>query len=69
MNKIHVFNFDDVEVNLLYRNGYLGYTFEVDGKTFGNKVKLESKSIQDVAATTFLLFQSFIDTREAVKKL
>ena len=69
MNKISTYTFRDQEVNLLYRNGKLGYTFEVDGKTFGNKVELPSKSIHDVASAAFLLFTTFSDTLDAVKKL
>jgi hypothetical protein len=69
MNKISIFNFKDQEVAILYRNGELGYTFEVDGKSYGNRVKVQSKSVQDIASATFLLFTSFVDTLEAVKQI
>lgn len=69
LNRIAVFTFDETEVNILYQNGQLAYTFEVDGKTYGYKVPVPSKSVFDIASATFLLFQSFRDTLDAVKKL
>lgn len=69
MQRISQFTLLETDVNILYRNGQLGYTFEKDGKTFGSKVKLESKSIQDVASATFLLLTNCLETIEAVKKL
>ncbi len=69
LETISLFNFKDVEINLLFRNGLLGYTFEKDGKFYGQKVELTSKSVQGIASATFLLFQNAIETLEAVEKL
>ncbi len=69
MNRVSLFSYKEVEVSVIYRNGFLGYTFEKDGKTFGNKVKLEKKDIQSIASIAFLLFLSFIETYEAVLKI
>lgn len=66
---ISLFSFKDVEINLLFRNGFLGYTFEKDGKFYGQKVELKSKDVQDIASATFLLFQNAVETYEAVEKL
>lgn len=69
MNKISQFDYKGTEVSILTRNGFIGYTFEKDGKTYGNKIKLEKRDIQSIASVTFLLFLSFIETLEAVEKL
>jgi hypothetical protein len=69
MNRISQFDYKGTEVSIVTRNGFVGYTFEKDGKTFGNKVKLENKTTQHVASVVFLLFLSFIETLEAVEKI
>ena len=69
MNRISQFNYKDTEVSLIVRNGFIGYTFEKDGKTFGNKIKLDKRDTQYIASVSFLLFQSFIETLEAVNKI
>lgn len=68
-NEVSLFEYKGIEVSVIYRNGFLGYTFEKDGKTYGNKVKLESKSVQNISSAAFLLFLSFIETYEIVQKL
>lgn len=69
MQKISQFTFKGTEINMLYRNGYLGYTFEKDGKTYGYRVKPESRSISDISNSCFLLLTNFVDTLEAVTAL
>lgn len=67
VNNISQFTYKEVDVNLIFRNGMIGYTFEKDGKTFGQKVKPESKSVHDVMSATFLIVQNFIETLEATQ--
>ncbi len=69
MNPVSLFEYKGTEISVIYRNGFLGYTFEKDGKTYGNKVKVESKKVQDISSVAFLLFLSFIETYETVQKL
>jgi len=69
MNKISQFDYKGTEVSILARNGFIGYTFEKDGKTYGNKIKVEKRDTQSVASVMFLLLLSFIETLEAVEKL
>lgn len=69
MNPVSLFDYKGTEISVIHRNGFLGYTFEKDGKTYGNKVKVESKSVQNVSSVAFLLFLSFIETYEAVQSL
>lgn len=69
MNPVSLFDYKGTEVSVIYRNGFLGYTFEKDGKTYGNKVKMEGKSIQHISSVAFLLFLSFIETYDDVQKI
>jgi hypothetical protein len=66
MQKISQFTYKDTDINLIVRNGMIGYTFERDGKTFGSKVKPEGKSVHDIASAAFLLFTNCAETIEAV---
>lgn len=49
-------------------NGKLGYTFERNGKRYGNAVKLTSRKALDVAAAALQLFTNALSTRDAVDK-
>ena len=69
MNKVSQFDYKGTEISIIVRNGFVGYTFEKDGKTYGNKVKLEKRDVQSIASVMFLLFLSFIETLEAVEKI
>ncbi len=69
MNPVSLFEYKGTEISVIYRNGFLGYTFEKDGKTYGNKMKVENKGIQSVASVTFLLVLNFVETYEAVQKI
>lgn len=44
-----------VEVNVSFDNGKLAYTFERDGKSYGNTLKVESALPADVISAAFLL--------------
>ncbi len=67
INEISQFTFKDVDVNLVFRNEMIGYTFEKDGKTYGQKVKPKDKSAQAIASATFLVLLNFVETLEAVQ--
>ncbi len=68
MNKISTFTYKGKDIDMLYQKGNIAYTFEHDGKQYGYKVKLPSKSVMDVASTTFLLLTNAIETLEALQK-
>lgn len=67
MNRISTFTLKGKDIDLLYNNGFLAYSFEHDGQSYGNKVKLESRKVVDVASATFLLLTNALDTREALE--
>jgi len=66
MNRINTFSYKGKDIEMLYRNGSLAYSFEHEGKTYGIAVKLPSKSINDISATTWLLIQNAVETLEAL---
>ncbi len=68
MNKILQFTLDGRDIDVLYQNGNIAYTFEFEGKQYGNKVELASKSIIDVTSATFLLFTNALETMAALKQ-
>ena len=67
--KISTFTLKDKEIEFTYANGFLAYTFQSKGKSFGYKLKPESKGIMHVASATFLLLVNCLETIEAVEKL
>lgn len=68
MQKIHTFTFKEKDIDMLYANGNLAYTFEHEGKQYGYKMKLPSKSVMDITSVAFLLFINAIETLEALNK-
>jgi hypothetical protein len=67
MDKISTFTLNGHDIDMLYNQGKLAYTFEHEGKSYGQKVEVPSRSILDIASATFVLFQSALETLEAVK--
>ena len=66
--KIHTFTLRGKDIDVTHNNGFLAYTFKENDKHYGQKIKLPSKSIMDVASATFLLIENALETIEAVKK-
>jgi hypothetical protein len=67
MDKVSIIPFKGTDVHILYKKGQLGYSFELDGKAYGQKVTLQGKSINDITSATFLLFCSMYESWEALK--
>ncbi|NBW09211.1 MAG: hypothetical protein EBR82_14425 [Caulobacteraceae bacterium] len=67
MNKISTFSYKGKDIDMLYDKGNLAYTFEHEGKQYGYKVEVPSKSVLDIASTSFLLFINVVETLEALK--
>lgn len=67
MDKIAIIPFKDTEVHILYKKGQLGYSFSLDGKTYGQKTTLQGKSVFDIASAAFLLFVSMYESYEQLK--
>ena len=58
---------EGLEIDLLFDNGKLGYTFVHDEKNYGNAIKLPSRSVNDIASACLILFTNAIETKKALK--
>ena len=58
---------DGLEIDLLYANGKLAYTFEHNSKSYGNAIALPSKSIVDIASACLILFTNAVDTKKTLQ--
>jgi hypothetical protein len=66
MNKISTFTFEGKDIDVMYSKGNIAYTFECEGKQYGSKLELKSKSIIDIVSTTWLLLQNAQETVKAL---
>lgn len=62
MDKINTFTIEGIDIDILFKNGFLGYTFQFEGKPYGQKVKVKSKSVVDITSATFLLIENALAT-------
>ena len=58
----------NLEIDLLFENGKLAYTFTFDGKQYGNAVKLPSKKVADIVAASMVLFTNALETKKELDK-
>ena len=58
---------EDLNIELLFDHGKLAYTFSHQDKTFGNAVKLPSKSVLDIASSCLILFTNAVETKKALE--
>jgi hypothetical protein len=54
------------DIDILFKNGKLGYTFQFNGQNYGTAVKPESRKVADIAAACLLLI---INAGETYKEL
>lgn len=66
--QISQFEFKDTDVDLTYQNGYIAYTFEKEGETYGGRVKPPSKKHMDLISYAFNLAINLLETHEAICK-
>lgn len=59
---------DGLEIELLYKNGKLGYSFEHEGKPYGTKITLPSRSVLDIASSCLILFTNAQETFKELQK-
>ncbi len=53
---------------MTFKKGFIAYTFNYDGKSYGSKVKLESRGVMDIMSVASLLIIQAIETIELVTK-
>jgi len=67
MKKIYTHSLNGKDIDILFENGYVAYTFVHEGKNYGNKVKPEGKKTVDLVNATFQLITNAIETMDALK--
>lgn len=56
------------EIELYYQNGQLAYSFDYDGKPYGTKITLPSRSVLDIATGSLVLFTNAEETYKELTK-
>lgn len=64
--QISQFTYKDTNVDLTYNNGWIAYTFEKNHKTYGGRIKIETKKHMDLISYAFNLAINLLETYEAL---
>ncbi len=57
-----------LDIELYFQNGKLAYSFDFEGKPYGTKITLASKSILDIATASLILFTNAQETFNELNK-
>lgn len=57
-----------LEIELYYQKGKLAYSFSHEGKSYGTKISLPSKSVRDIASGSLVLFTNALETYKELTK-
>ena len=53
---------------MTFRKGFIAYTFEKDGQSYGQKIKVPSRGVMDIVSVASLLIINAAETIEALNK-
>lgn len=56
------------DIDILFKNGKLGYTFQYDGKNYGTAIRPESRKTADIATACLLLLVNAAETYKELTK-
>jgi hypothetical protein len=65
--EIYSFSHKDVQIDFTFKKGFVLYTFNKDGKPYGNKIKLPSRGVMDIVSATALLVINAIESIDNLK--
>ncbi len=57
-----------IDVDILTKNGKIGYTFQVDGKNYGTAIRPKSRKIKDIVDACLLLLINAEETYKEITK-
>lgn len=57
-----------LEIELYYHKGQLAYSFEFEGKPYGTKVTLPTRTVLDIATCCLVLFTNAEETHSELTK-
>ena len=58
----------NLEIDLMFDNGKLGYTFTHKEQVYGTSVKIPSKKVADIASVSLILFTNALETKKELDK-
>lgn len=61
-------DYKDISIDFLKQKGFLGYTFQYEGRNYGNKVAVDKKSEKAIVEATATLFINAISSYEELCK-
>jgi hypothetical protein len=66
---MEIFSFDikNHQVDFTFKKGFIAYTFEHDGKSYGNKIKVPSRGVMDIASAVILATVSICESLDNLK--
>ena len=53
---------NNLNIDVLFDNGKIAYTFEYKKETYGTSVKLPSRKVEDIACACLVLFTNAVET-------
>ena len=56
------------DIDILFKNGKIGYTFVWDGQNYGTAIKPQSKKVADIASACLLLLINAGETYKELQK-
>ncbi len=57
-----------LEIELYYNKGKLAYSFEFEGKPYGTKVTLPTRTVLDIASACLMLYTNAEETYKELNK-
>lgn len=65
--KISTFTHDGQDIEVLFHKGKISYVFDIDGKRYGNAVKIKSTKAMDIVDASFNLIINYLETHAKAK--
>lgn len=65
---ISTFTHNGQDIEVLYHKGKISYVFDIGGKRYGNAVKVEGRTKQDVVNAAFALIINYLETHDRANK-
>lgn len=56
------------DIDILFKNGKIGYTFVFNGQNYGTAIKPQSRKVADIAAACLLLIVNAEETYRELQK-
>lgn len=68
MKIINQIKYKETDFNFMVEKNYVGYSFEKDGKSYGQKTELKTKKRNELIATVATLTINAIETLQALNE-